>query len=110
MKAVLKFVVVLFALAAGALFILSRFEIRLPAEMLDRYAEAISTSNLIVRIDSVCLRFPTRIRANGFRLLDSTKTEARPFLSADRVDICLSFSRFPWRLENLVKTVTVTTL
>ena len=110
MKAVLKFFIVLFALTAGALFILSRFEIRLPAEMLDRYAEAVSTSNLIVRIDSVCIRFPTRIRANGFRLLDSTKPEARPFLSADRVDIRLSFSRLPWRLENLVKTVTVTAL
>ena len=110
MKAVLKFLVVLFALAVGALFILSRFEIRLSAEMLDRYAKAISTSNLIVRIDSVCLRFPTRICANGLRLLDSTKPEARPFLSADRVDIRLSFARFPWSLENLVKTVTVTAL
>ena len=110
MKAVFKFIFVLFALTATALFLLSRFEICLPPETLDRLSSRASTSNLIVRIDSLSIRFPTRIRANGLRLLDSSKPEARPFLSADRVDARLSFVRFPWRLQNLVKSVTITSL
>ena len=107
MKAVLKFFLVLFLLAAAALLLLSRLEIRLPQETLENICQSCSTSNLTLRIDSICIKFPSRIRANGIRLYDCAKPEAKPFLSMDRADVHLSYARFPWRIENLVKSATV---
>ena len=110
MKAVLKFFFVLFALLAAALLLLSRMEIRLPQGTLDQISAACSSSNMVLRIDSICLRFPSRLRLNGVRLIDGSRSEVKIFLSATRVDVHLSLARFPWRISNAVKAVEVMAL
>ena len=107
MKATLKILFAILVLCAIALFLASRFEIRFPASMVEHVSESISSDDWLVRIDSICYRFPKRVRINGVRLLDRKKAEARPFLSIERIDMHLTFTRFPWRIENVVKSVTV---
>ena len=107
MKTAFKILLCLVALAAASLLLLSRFEIRLPQEALERLSASASSTNWLVRIDSVSCRFPKRIRINGARLLNRLKAESRPFLSIEQMDVNLSLLRLPWRIENLVKSVTV---
>ena len=107
MKTAFKIFLFILALAAVSLLLLSRFEIRLPQEALERLSGSVSSTNWLVRIDSVCCRFPKRIRINGVRLFDRRKAESRPFLSIERIDVRLALFRLPWRIENLVKSMTV---
>ena len=107
MKATLKILLTILALCAVSLFLASRFEIRLPSGIVERISESMSSKSWLSRIDSVCYRFPGRLRINGVRLLDRTKAEASPFLSIERIDVHLTFARFPWTPGNVVKSVTV---
>ena len=107
MKTVFKIILSLLALFAVLLFLLSRFEIRLPDNAVERLSDAISSTNWLFRIDSVSCRFPKRIRIDELRLLDRRKAESKPFLSIERIDLHLSLLRLPWRAENLVKAITV---
>ncbi|MBQ6136849.1 MAG: hypothetical protein IJI73_05715, partial [Kiritimatiellae bacterium] len=81
MKAAFKIFLSLLALVAVSLFLLSRFDIRLPDEALERISEEISSTNWLFRIDSIFCRFPGRVRINGVRLLNRRKAESKPFLS-----------------------------
>ena len=110
MKAVFKFFFVLFVLLSATILLLSRMEVRLPQEMLDNISSACSSSNFVLRIDSICLKLPSRLRMNGVRFTDISKADAKPFASASRIDVHLSFVRFPWRIESIVKSVVVTGL
>lgn len=107
MKAAFKIFLFLLALVAVSLFLLSRFDIRLPDEALERISEEISSTNWLFRIDSIFCRFPGRVRINGVRLLNRRKAESKPFLSVEEIDVRLSLLRFPLKAENLVKSVTV---
>ena len=107
MKTAFKIFLCILALAAVSFLLLSRFEIRLPQEALERLSDSASSTNWLIRIDSVCCRFPKRIRINGVRLLDRLKAESKPFLSIERIDVHLFLFRLPWRIENLVKSITV---
>ncbi len=107
MKKALKVLLVALAAIGAALFLLTRFEIRLPQGTLERISAACSSSNTIFRIDSICVRAPSRIRINGVRMFLRDRPDVRPFLSMERIDVRLSFARLPWRIENIVKSVTV---
>ena len=107
MKTAFKISIFFLVVAVLLLFQLSRFEVRLPREAVERFTESVSSTNWLVRIDSVSFRFPKRVRLNGVRLLNRLKAESKPFLAIERVDVHLSLFRFPWRIENLVKSVTV---
>ncbi len=107
MKKALKVLLVALAAIGAALFLLARFEIRLPQGTLERISAACSSSNTIFRIDSICVRAPSRIRINGVRMFLRARPDVRPFLSMERIDVRLSFARLPWRIENIVKSVTV---
>ena len=107
MKAVIKIFLTILVLATISLFLLSRFEIRITGKTLDRVSESMSSDTWLTRIDSICYRFPGRIHLNGMRLYNRTKAESKTFLSIERIDVHLTFARFPWKIENLVKSVTV---
>ena len=107
MKAVFKIFLSLLALVAAALLLLSRFDIRLPDEALERLSSSLSSTNWLIRVDSIFCRFPGRVRLNGVRLLNRRKAESKPFLSVGQIDVRLSLLRLPLKVENLVKSVTV---
>ena len=108
MKTVFKIFLVFAALVVISLFLLSRFEVRLPKNAVDHLSDSLSSSNWLFRIDSICCRFPSRVSINGIRLLDRCKAESKPFLSAEQIDLKIALFRVPWRIENLVKSVVVT--
>ena len=107
MKKALKILLVAVALIAFSVFLLSRFEVRLSTSTVEHISRSMSSSNWVFRIDSICCRFPSRIRINGLRLMDRSKAETKPFLSVEAIDVRLSVMRFPLRLSNMVKSVTV---
>ena len=107
MKKAFKILLVALALIAFSIFLLSRFEVRLSSSAVEHITRSLSSSNWVFRIDSICCRFPSRVRINGLRLMDRTKAESKPFLSAETIDVRLSVMRFPLRLANMVKSVTV---
>ena len=110
MKKALKVLLVALAAVGVAMFLLTRFEIRLPQGVLERISAACSSSNVVFRIQSICVRAPSRIRINGIRMFCRNRPDVRPFLSIERTDVQLSFARLPWRIENIVKSVTITSL
>ncbi len=110
MKKALKVLLVAIAAAGVALFLLTRFEVRLPQGVLERIATACSSSNTVFRIHSICLRAPHRIRVNGVRMFCRNRPDVHPFLSIERIDVNLSFARLPWNIENVIKSVTATSL
>lgn len=110
MKKIFQILFILLALTVLSIFLLSRLEVRLPDGVLERILDVCSSSNAVLRIEAASIRFPCAIRMDGIRLFCDGKSEAKPFLSAERIDIKLSFSRLPWRMENIVKSATVTEL
>ncbi len=107
MKSALKIFLFLLALFAATFFLLSRFEIRLPDEAVERLSERLSSTNWLIRVDSVTCRFPERIRLGGVRLMNRRKAESKPFLSVEQVNVRLALLRLPWRIKHMVRSVTV---
>ena len=110
MKAAFKFFIALTATAVVALLAVRFTEISLPQSVLERISAGISSEDWLIRVDSVKWSFPGRIGIKGLRMLNRKKIEAAPFLSAENVYVRLSLSRFPWKAEHLVKSVTVAKL
>lgn len=110
MKKFFQILFTLLALAVLSVLLLSGIEVRLPDGILERISEMGSSTNAVLRIESASFRFPHEIRMNGIRLFCDGKSEASPFLSAERIDIRLSLSRLPWRLKRIIKSATVTGL
>jgi len=108
MKRFLKILLFLpLALLSLFLIAVTCFEQSLPDFLLTHLLEKASSESLLWCADEVSFRFPRGIRVRGLRLLDRTAAQARPILSADEIDVRLTFSRLPWSLERLVKHVTV---
>lgn len=108
MKKAFKIILLLLALAGFAIFLLFRFEFELPGVVLDHLADSISGGGAVFRIDSVSVRFPSRIRARGVRMFIKEKKSAKPFLSADCVDVAFSLSRILEDKRDAIKSITVT--
>ena len=103
------FKILLFAIAIPfvALLILSRFELRIPKKTIDATVNSISGTNWLLRVNSASFRFPKHLHLNGIRLLDRKKPEARPFLSVAGIEVKFNLFHFPWRIENVIKSVIV---
>jgi hypothetical protein len=110
MKKILKFFFFPFAALLVALFALSRIEVRIPDKIVERITDSISSSNWLVRADSVFWNFPKKIRIEGGRLFDCTKVHTAPFLSFEKAEIKLAFSRFPIEIDKITESVTVSGL
>ena len=108
----LKFALLL-AFAALLLAVTSLFfaEHQLPASAVDRITSALSSSNMLVRADSISFRLPHRLRIRNLRVLDRSKVaDLRPVISAGLADVRLSFARMPISWRTIVKSMTITHL
>ena len=110
MKAAFKFLLVLILLLVTALLIVRFSEISLPQSALEYISERISSEDWLIRTDSVKWSFPGKIRIMGLRVMNRRKAEAEPFLSAESIAVRLSLSVFPWKAENIIRSVTVSKL
>ena len=106
MKKAFKIILFLILLIAGIVFLLSRFEVRLPTSAVERISREISSEGWLFRIDSVHCRFPNRMRIAGLRLFNRSKAESKPFLAIEQINVNLALLRLPWRLGNIVKSMT----
>ena len=100
----------LLAALAALLVAVCCFEQRLPAWALERLSDRLSTPDLLVCVDSATFRLPRGLRLTGLRVLDRSKLQAAPFISADRIELKLALGRLPWRLNRLFREATVTGL
>ena len=107
MKAALRLFLAFSALVVVALLAVRFTEIALPQSALECISNKISSEDWLIRVDSVKWSFPGRIGIKGLRMLNRKKNEAAPFLSAEDVSVRLSLSRFPWKAEHIVKSVTI---
>ena len=107
MKTVFKIFLLFLAFACVAFLLLLRVDISLPSSALERISEACSTSNAIVRVESISIRFPKTIRINGAKMFLGGKPDSKPFLSAKRMDVTASLFRLPWHIEDSIKSVTI---
>ncbi len=107
MKKAVKIFLAILALVGAALFALSRIEIRLPRRMVDLAVEACASSNVAFRVDSISVRFPSRVRIDGLRMFVSSQPEPKPFLSMRRLDVRFTPFRYPWRAKDAIRSVTI---
>ena len=100
----------LLAVAVALLVAVSFFEQKVPEWALERISAKLSSPQFTVRIDTASFRLTRGIRLDGVRVLDRKKVQAKPFISAGRVDVNLALGRIPWRMERMVREITVTGL
>ena len=86
------------------------FEQSVPDAILKRVVDAISNTNVLVRVDSASFRFTRGLKINNLRVFDRTKIASKPVFSASCIDMELNLRRFPWSWQTLLKAVTVTDL
>ena len=108
MKAAFKFFLVLISLLFTALLVIRFSEISLPDSALEYISGKVSTDDWLIRIDSAKWSFPGKIGIKGLRIINRKKAEAEPFLSAENISLRLSLSRFPWKVKDVIRSVTVT--
>ncbi len=107
MKRAFKIFLLLFAFTCVAFLLLSRVEFNLPQSAVELVSEACSTGDAVFRIESISVRFPKKVRLGGVRMFIGGKPDAKPFLSARRIDVRLSPLKLPWKARDIVKSVTV---
>ena len=110
MKTISRFFLVLISLFITVLLVIRFSEVSLPGFVIERIADSFSSDNLLLRIDCVQWSFPGKLKIKGLRVIDRKKAEAKPFISAESITARLSFSHFPLKPGNIVRSVTVTKL
>ena len=100
------FFLLFFALCSISAFLL--FEQNIPPGVLLRVTEKLSGTNYIVSAESASFRFPHGLKVRNLRILDRARPTAKPVISAKIADFELRLSKIPWRLESILKRVTLT--
>ena len=112
MKRIIKVVKLsLLLVCAGLTFTVAALffsEQQLPASLVGKLTDSISTSNMLVRADSISIRLPHRVRVRNLRVFDRTSVKRlKPVISADCVDMRLTYTRIPLSWRTIVKSVSI---
>ena len=97
------------ALVLSALYLFC-FEHKLPQSAVSSLCERMSGPDVLLRVDEMRMRFPSRVVLKNVRLLDRVKARAKPIMSASLVEMHFTFGKLPWSLKSALKKVVVNDL
>ena len=102
----------LFLVCATLIFLaaITFFEQPLPAPILRRVTNALSTDDILVSASSASFRLTYGIKLKNLRVLDRHKPAAPPIMSVKFADLELNLGALPWSGETILKNVTLTGL
>ena len=106
-RLVLFSLLALFLSGVACLVAVTCFEQRVPQWALEKFCARHSSADMALRIDSATFRLPRGVRLRGVRVYDRRKTTVKPFVSAKRIDLELSFARLPWSFATILDEVVI---
>ena len=101
------FMLAVFAVVTALVVFLFCFEHRVPDSLLNSLCRRLSGTYAILRVDEARISLPKTLVLKRVRVLDRTKAQVKPILSASKVEVHFSFGRFPWSARRILKKVVV---